>query len=362
MTSGKLLLVTPQLFGARGGIARIARAMTLACARWAQRRDAAFSVYALQDETSLRADTRYLPHGDYRSFAGDRIRFALALTRARATERARVVFTHVNLATLALDAALPYAVVAHGVEVWSPLPWHRRTALRRAAACWPVSNYTAGELERLHRVSSARVRPILNCLDPFWEPLRAHSGDNRYALAVSRLDPADRAKGIDLVIRAFAAARSRLPPSFVLVVIGDGLDRPRLQRLVHEQRLSDRVRFESAVGDQALRQAYAACDLFVLPSTKEGFGLVYLEAMASARPVIAAAAGGAQEVVVHGETGIVVRPNDVQQISEALINLATDDRLRERLGSAGKLRVEHEFSFERYASTIATELDRLFTA
>jgi glycosyltransferase involved in cell wall biosynthesis len=361
MALAKLLLVTPQLFGARGGIARIARAMTLACARWAQHHDVALSVHALQDDKSQHPDKRYLPYGEYRPFAGDRVRFALALTRARAAERARVVFTHVHLATLALDAALPYAVVAHGIEVWSPLPWHRRTALRRAAACWPVSNYTARELESLHGVPSARVRPILNCLDPFWEPLRSQPCADRFALVVSRLGLADRAKGIDVVIRAFAAARARLPPSFVLVVIGDGPDRQRLQRLVHEQRLSERVRFEGKMDDQALREAYAACDLFILPSAKEGFGLVYLEAMASARPVIAANAGGAPEVVVHGQTGILVRPNDVYQVSEALIQLATDSQLRERLGSAGRLRVAQEFSFERYAATVAAEIERLFT-
>ena len=103
--------------------------------------------------------------------------------------------------------------------------------------------------------------------------------------------------------------------------------------------------------DQAtLEQLYSECDILVAPSLSESFGLMYAEAMAHAKPVVAFRTGAAPEVVVHNQTGILVEPNDVTALAYALINLATNRELRQELGRRGYQRVHTEFSVQRMVS------------
>ncbi len=359
----ELVFVAPDLFERGGGIARIARATALACHRHCGAHGARFTALSLHDGGAVR-DERYLPSGDgWRGFAGDRVALAReVVSRAWRRGHAGTVFAHVNLAVLGNlfpGTRKRYAVVAHGVDAWVPLSPVRRRALRRAAEIWPVSDYTARVAARLHGIPRERMRVIPNCLDPFWEvPPPARASGQRFALTVSRLSVADRYKGIDVTIRAFG----RLPAALGAVelwVVGEGDDRRRLEALA-SMGARPRVRFLGLVSDARLRELYEACAFFVLPSSKEGFGLVYLEAMASGRAVVAATATAVPEIVSDGVTGRLVGPGDEHGLAAAMASLFADPALAAHYGRAGRERVATRFGFDRYAGAVGEALGDVF--
>jgi rhamnosyl/mannosyltransferase len=173
------------------------------------------------------------------------------------------------------------------------------------------------------------------------------------ALFVGRLVPY---KGADVLLRALAHA------AVAAVVIGDGPMRGDLERLSRELGLESRVFFLGPVEDDALAAWYAACDVFVLPSVTraEAFGLVQIEAMARAKPVVSTRlATGVPWVNVDGLTGIVVPPADVDALTAALKTLGGDPELRARMGRAGRARFEQEFTRERMADRTVAMYERV---
>lgn len=255
----------------------------------------------------------------------------------------RVVCGHVHLLPVCwllrgLRPRLRYFLVAHGIEVWRDFSWAERGALRRASRIICVSDHTCREVwRRAPGLDAARLVVIPNALDlAIWGkpaqrpegtdgtgphgPDGAPSGPEAKAvpriLTVARLTSADREKGVETVIRAMPAIRTAWPRA-QLRIVGSGDDEVRLRDLAAALGLSAAagsepdstaaaagggagaapVVFRGALDDEALWVEYAACDLFALPSRKEGFGMVFLEAMAFGKPCIAADAGGAPEVI-----------------------------------------------------------------
>jgi glycosyltransferase involved in cell wall biosynthesis len=110
------------------------------------------------------------------------------------------------------------------------------------------------------------------------------------------------------------------------------------------------MRFLKCVSEEQLRQEYSRCTLFVMPSAKEGFGLVFIEAMAHGKPVIGARAGGAAEVIEHGLTGMLVEFGNVREIVRTLDDLLSKPELMRRMGEAGRKETQARFSFEAYCA------------
>ena len=176
-------------------------------------------------------------------------------------------------------------------------------------------------------------------------------------LTVGRLQ---RRKGQDLVLRAMAALPSR--PELRYVIVGGGEEEESLKRLAGELGVADRVVFAGKVPDEELPAYYAACDVFLMPNRAdgadiEGFGIVFLEAQATQRPVIAGRTGGAPEAVAEGETALLVGGEDPGELARALDELAASPRLRARFGRAGRERAARLFTWDDTARSVA-ELQR----
>jgi glycosyltransferase involved in cell wall biosynthesis/GT2 family glycosyltransferase len=161
-------------------------------------------------------------------------------------------------------------------------------------------------------------------------------------LFVGRLEPR---KGIDVLLAALPEVLMKCPEA-VVEIAGRELESPgKVARWLEahpEWRL--RVRAHGEVPDDTLRELYAACDLFVAPSIYESFGLIYLEAMAHGKAVIGSKAGGIPEVVIDGETGVLVAPGDTKALAQAIVRLLADDEARARMGAAGRKRFEEKFT------------------
>ena len=178
-------------------------------------------------------------------------------------------------------------------------------------------------------------------------------------LTVSRLVSR---KGIDTVMHALPALLEEFP-ALQYQIGGLGPERENLEALARQLGVREAVKFLGFVPDEALPDLYRSASIFVMPTREEveaasveGFGIVYLEASASGLPVVAASSGGAVEAVRHGETGLLVPPDEPQQLSEALGRLLRDPGLCQRLGHNGRRWVEEEMNWDRAARQLKEAL------
>ena len=229
----------------------------------------------------------------------------------------------------------------------------RNTATMLAALGVPDSKivvvHPAVDAERFHpRVDGSVVR-------------RRYAGAGDVVLlSVGRLQ---RRKGHDIAIQAIASLRTQVP-NLRYVIAGDGEERERLERLVDEHHLRDRVYFAGVVADDELPAHYAACDIFLMPNRiddgdLEGFGIVFLEAAASGRPTIGGDSGGVPEAVDRDVTGLLVDGSRVQAVASAIRDLATSEERRGRMGLAGRVRAQRCFSWQRAAAAVSELQHRL---
>ena len=276
----------------------------------------------------------------------------------------RIVYVgHVNLAPLLILFRFSNCrsiIATHGVEVWQPMFWWRTLALRLASKVTAPSTYTAQALLDIQRIQTESVVVIPWALDPGFN-LIADEGTSlspefpsrRILLTVSRLASSDGYKGVDTVIQAFKFVREKIPEVYY-VILGDGDQRARLERIATEIGVGDHVFFAGFVPDEELQAYYRQCEIFVMPSKGEGFGLVFIEAMSCGKPVIGARHGGTLDVIVEGETGFLVEYGDVAGLAQCLLHLLKNESLRIQLGEAGKKRVEEVYSFCRFKKELTT--------
>ncbi|MDW8259361.1 MAG: glycosyltransferase family 4 protein, partial [Gammaproteobacteria bacterium] len=195
----------------------------------------------------------------------------------------------------ALGRTRRYLVVLHGVEAWVRARPTRRLAARRADGVVATTAYTAREFSRLNAIEEGRVCVLPLCADE--RHLGADKSDPEFRLdgafkllCVARQDSSERYKGFEMIFEALARLQDAPLPHLNLVGTGD--DQPRLRKAALSLGVGDRVTFWGALDDRRLARAYEDCDVFVMPSKMEGFGIVFLEAMLRGKPCIGGAHGG----------------------------------------------------------------------
>ena len=170
-------------------------------------------------------------------------------------------------------------------------------------------------------------------------------------LIVGRMAAQERYKGHDELIAIWRDVLAAVPHAR-LVIAGDGDDRARLETLAREQGLGDRVVFTGFISRDALDALYRQAALFAMPSRGEGFGLVYLEAMAHGLACVGSTHDAAGEIVIDGETGVLVG-DDPGALARAIVDLLRDPETRRRFGAAGRRQVEARFTFDHFRGRLA---------
>src|SRR5712664_4243167 len=237
-------------------------------------------------------------------------RFTVTALLAALRKAKLVLAGHPNLGPVvqAMRVAAPQMksiICTHGIDVWEPLGGLRRRALRHANLVLAPSRDTAEQIVSQQGVARERIRVLPWALDPQFEGLLAAGSQiapprefptGRVILTVGRWLVTERYKGMDTLITALPRLLTRWP-ELQLALAGEGDDRAWLEDLSEQNGVNRHVHFLSGLSSAELAGCYTACEIFALPSRGEGFGLVYLEAMARGKPVIGGAHGGAPEII-----------------------------------------------------------------
>jgi glycosyltransferase involved in cell wall biosynthesis len=236
------------------------------------------------------------------------------------------IVPHLFGTTAFAEASAPLAAVVWGAEL--PIPW-----VYKNAAFHAISESTRDDLVQ-RGVPAQRVVVIHPGVDSqAYRPDPATPRSTRPTfLYLGRLK---RYKGVEFAIRAVAAARTARP-DITLDICGHGDDRPRLERLAVEHRVSDAVRFLGYVSEEEKRRLLHHAWAVVFPSPKEGWGITNVEAAACGTPALASDSPGLRESVQNGVTGYLVPHGDVPALADRMVALAADPSLVERLGRAAR--------------------------
>ena len=303
----------------------------------------------------------------WRSFGPSDVAWlANVLRQERATVAHLHTFgSHVLGTRAALRAGVPVLRTEHHVQYFID-PSTRsftRWSLARVDRSVAISQYVADWVTRAVPAIAPRLRVVLNGVDADYFAPRAPrapnagshdaAADRPFTFAVvCRLEPW---KGVDLVVEA--ASREK---GFSVDVVGDGSERPRLERLARDKGVADRVRFLGYQPDP--RAAVADADAVVNSSREEPLGLSVLEALAMERPVIGFAGGGIPEIVQHGETGWLVQERSADALAKTMAEAAADRARARRFGVAGRRFVEERCRIETMCRGYRAVYEELATA
>jgi phosphatidylinositol alpha-1,6-mannosyltransferase len=303
------------------------------------------------------------PHqGSFETGTRERVAFGARVAAGELLARCDwIFFTHLSLATVQPFVPpfvrRPYAVFLHDVEAWEPQSPSRTRVLRQAFLRVANSSYTA------RRVTEANpgIGPVVACplaLPSEWTSLAPAAVPPGLALGphavliVGRMVASERYKGHDQLIDAWPQIVAAVPDAS-LVCAGEGDDVPRLRAKAIALGVGASVCFTGFVSDDDRRALYQHAALFAMPSRREGFGLVYLEAMASRLPCVGSVHDAAPEVIVDGETGLLVDQGDIGGMARQIADLLTDPDRRERMGQAGHRRFASAFTYDAFARRLS---------
>jgi phosphatidyl-myo-inositol dimannoside synthase len=353
-----MLALVTDAYGGRGGIAQYNRDFLSALVEVG----AASSILVLP---RYAPDPVAPPSGINQAMPrSSRLGYSVAVLCAGFRHRVDVVFCgHLYMAPLAaLIARLKSAkliIQAYGIEAWSRPSRLCRAAIDAADVVLCISRYTRSCILGWSTVTPERILVLPSTVGEAFTPgngsaLRDAWGlqGKRVLLTVARMDARERYKGHDRVIAAIPQLLGR-GHDVVYVVVGEGDDQPRLTALANKIGVEDRVRFMGAVGRQTVIDAYRAADLFLMPSTGEGFGIAFLEAMASGTPALGLAVAGARDGLADGELGMAVAEDDLLAAIERALGGPSSDP--GALASATRARFGHK----PFALSARMVIDRL---
>lgn len=355
MTGPSILALVTDAFGGRGGIAQYNRDL----------------LTALADGRSIEVLPRHapdpvgvLPNGLHQRRAlFRRLPYMVAAFECALRVRPQVIFSgHLFMAPVAAVLARvtgAYLIIQlHGIEAWKRPSRVYRAALEMAELVLCVSRDTRARLLSWSTISPERVIVLPNTVGDAFRPgnrqsARARFGlsDQRVVLSVGRLDSRERYKGYDQLLVALSELIAK-DPKLLYLIAGDGDDRSRLAAVAAEAGVTDHVWFLGSVPSDALPDLYRAADVFALPSTGEGFGIVFLEATACGTRAIGLAAAGSKDALCDGQLGTLAELDDLAEtLARALSAPSTD---AETLCSE----VQERFGRDRFSKRALAVFDR----
>ena len=357
----RVLFLTLRIFSAAGGIEKVCRIVGKALYELGLQYGGLAKVFALHGEPGDADGNNYFPQLLFTPFKNGRVRFV----RKAVSEGCRskvVLLSHINLLVVGyliklFRPSVKLVLLAHGIEVWDPLPGWKKKMLRKCDLILPVSHFTKEKMITIFGLPGDKLSVLNNSLDPFleWPLLKEKNAGllERYGLkkeqlillTVSRMSAAEQYKGYDKVMQALPDLVKTYPGlRYLLVGKYDRLEKQRLDVIIDQLGLKDVVVFAGFVPDEELASHFCLGDIFIMPSEKEGFGIVFIEAMFYGIPVIAGNIDGSVDALVNSELGIGVNPYSKAETIAAVMKIAAD-----RPGSLpDPKKLEENFGYKSY--------------
>ncbi len=279
-----------------------------------------------------------------------------AIARACAAKPDLVICGHMNLLPVACTIARHPLLLVYGIEAWKRPRGFAHRLLHRACAIVSISEITrtrllawSGYRGPTFLLPNAIHTELYGIRDKRADLLaRHHLEGKRVLLTVGRLAAEERYKGFDEILEIL----NELPEDVVYMIAGGGNDAVRLQHRAAHLGVAKRVVFTGIFPEEDKRDLYSLADVYVMPSRGEGFGYVFLEALASGVPVIGSKLDGGREALLHGELGLLVDPANPAEILAAIRELLA----RPKREIPARLDF---FSFENFKSRLNTILDTM---
>jgi phosphatidylinositol alpha-1,6-mannosyltransferase len=330
----KITLLTLQTFSATGGIQKMTRTLAHALTDVAARNSWTFKLWSVYDKNTD-IMPQYISPANFIGFKDRRFLFAIKALKLAITSDL-VILSHINMAVIGvalklLNPKCQVWLIAHGIEVWRPLSSMRHWFLKRCDKIVCVSNFTKDEMIRRHQIDITKCEVLNNAVDSFMIPpttfIKPQYLLARYNLTVddvilftlTRLAATEQYKGYEQVIKVIANLKVKIPTiKYVLSGPYDDIEEARIKQLIAKNGVEKQVILTGFLNEKELPDHFILADLFILPSKKEGFGIVFIEALACGLPVICGNIDGSMDAIRNGDLGKAINPDDLAEIATTL--------------------------------------------
>jgi len=332
----KIVLFSLQTFSSTGGIQKMTRTLAHSLYHLSQQQQWDFELWSVYDS---RYDLmrQYLAPENFVGFGRNKFKLGME-TLGKATKSDIVILSHVNLALLGFIIKLVNPkcqvwMVAHGIEVWRPLTLIKKLFVRRYCdkfIC--VSAFTRDQMMQWHNADPEKCIVLNNAVDPFIKHpdefekpeylLNRYSlnAENQVLFTLTRLASSEQYKGYEQVIKAVSRLKKRFTGiRYILAGPYDDAEETRIKELIKACGVEENVILTGFLEEKELADYFLLADLFVLPSKKEGFGIVFIEALTCGLPVICGNADGSVDAIRNGELGTAINVNDLDELEKTIV-------------------------------------------
>jgi phosphatidylinositol alpha-1,6-mannosyltransferase len=332
--SKKIYLFSLQTFSTTGGIQKMTRTLAHALDQLALQNNWTFNLWSAYDKNEDLMP-QYLPASNFKGFSTRRILFFFNAVKT-ALKTDIIIISHVNMAIIGLAIKIinpkcKVWLIAHGIEVWRSLSFIKKRFLKKCDKIICVSNFTKQEMIRWHQINANTCEVLNNAIDPFMQLPTSFAKPqyllDRYQLftddiilfTLTRLATTEQYKGYEQVIKIIDRLKNKHPQiKYVLSGQYDDQEEIRIRQLIAEHRVEEQVILTGFINEDELADHFTLSDLFVLPSKKEGFGIVFIEALACGLPVICGNVDGSMDAIKNGELGKAINPDDLTELNNAV--------------------------------------------
>ena len=364
-----LIFIMTGAYGISGGIATVNKNILHALLTLIENQTiSSLKILSFLESSQYRPS--YLPElVTFKGFSGDKFLFTLALLNNISTN-SLFIFDHVTLALPILPFSIlklvKTVIFAHGSESWKRLKLTNKWSFQSASLCLTNSDFTLRKMQS--RFSAFKGSSCILGLSPDFklnpqipygdnQPIFLEASDgcqykleNQVLLLTARLHPGEREKGHYQLVRILPRLLEKFP-TVQLVFPGDGDDRENLRMCAVKHSVASSVFLPGFVSMEMLETLYRCCYAFVMPSKQEGFGLVYLEAMNWAKPCVGCFDDGAEDVILHEKTGLLIHdPNNENELINVLTRLLENPVEAQSFGKAGFYRLRETFTSQQMQS------------
>lgn len=358
MKQRKILFLVLTAFSSTGGIEKFNRAFINAILQLQQTLNFTALFAGMYDE---QVDEQYVPAKQFRTYSGNRFTFVVqSFFRSFVTDE--LIIGHINLAVIGvwykfLRPNKKLTVICHGIEVFEPVSGLKKKLLQKADRILAVSSFTRQKLIDVQQVQQEKIIVFPNTIDPHFQ-LPAHfikpaylqqrygiHENEKVIFTLTRLNSEEGYKGYDKLISILPQLlQEGLQVKYILAGKADATEAKRMQELISTLQLEQHVLMPGFIADAEINDHYLLSDVFVMPSKGEGFGIVFLEAMACGLPVIAGNKDGSTEALQFGALGTLIDPDDQEQLRAAIKNVLQ----QKKESSVLQQKMLNYFSFEKY--------------